>query len=103
MRASDLLGARVLTADGAPVGYVRALVCSIDGPTDGPLPSPRLRALQVSTRGIGASLGYQQRGMRGPRLIGALVRRLHRTAREIAWEQVHEVADGVVRLRPQLY
>jgi sporulation protein YlmC with PRC-barrel domain len=99
MRASDLLGARVVTAGGEQLGFVRGLVCSLDGPTDGPLPAPRLRGLRVSPRGAGASLGYQQPDMRGPWLVAALVRRRHRTAREVPWEMVREVADGVVRLR----
>jgi hypothetical protein len=100
MRASDLLGARVVTAGGEQIGSVRALVCSLDGPGDGPLPAPRLRALQVSSRGAGASLGYRQPDMRGPWLIAVVVRWRHRTAREVPWEQVDDVADGVVRLRP---
>src|SRR3954471_23615675 len=98
MRASDLLGARVLDADGTPLGYVSELHCSLDGPSDGPLAAPRLRALTVSTRRAGASLGYQQRDMRGPWPIRLLVRRLHRRARQVEWNRVAGVADGVVRL-----
>jgi hypothetical protein len=99
MRASDLLGARVLDADGTSVGYVSELSCSLDGPSDGPLPAPRLRALAVSPRRAGVSLGYQQEDMRGPWLIRVVVRRLHRAAREVDWDRVADVAEGVVRLR----
>jgi|1186.fasta_scaffold431514_2 hypothetical protein len=99
MRASDLLGARVLAADGSSLGFVSELHCSPDGPSDGPLPAPRLRALTVSTRAAGGSLGYQQLDMRGPLLVRVVLLRLHRTARRIDWERVAGVADGVVRLR----
>ena len=99
MRTSDLLGARVLNADGAELGYVSELSCTLDGPSDGPLAAARLRALAVSTRRAGVSLGYQQEDMSAPWLVHALVRRLHRAAREVDWERVADVADGVIRLR----
>jgi len=37
--------------------------------------------------------------MRGPWLVRVVVRRLHRAAREVEWDRVADVADGVVRLR----
>ena len=99
MRASDLLGARVLDADGTRIGYVSELYCSLDGPSDGPLAAPRLRALAVSPRRAGVSLGYQQKGMRGPWAVRVVLQRMHRAAREVEWDSVADVDDGVVRLR----
>jgi sporulation protein YlmC with PRC-barrel domain len=99
MRASDLLGARVVDADGTTLGYVSELRCSLDGPSDGPLAAPRLRGLAVSPRRAGASLGYQQEDMRGPWPLRVVLRRLHRAAREVDWDRVAEVGQGVVRLR----
>ena len=36
--------------------------------------------------------------MRGPWLVRVVVRRLHRAAREVEWDRVADVADGIVRL-----
>lgn len=100
MRASDLLGARVVTADGTQLGAVTGLRCTSDGPTKrGHLPAPRLVGLVVAQRGVGAALGYQQQGQRGPRVVRIVVQWLHRHDRLIPWSDVTDVGDGVVRLR----
>jgi hypothetical protein len=100
MRASDLLGARVVTCDGDELGVVTGLRCTSDGPKKrGTLPAPRLRALVVAHRGVGAALGYQQKGQRGPWLVRAVVRWLHRADRLVEWDDVDRVGDGEVRLR----
>ncbi len=99
MRASELVGARVVEADGRPLGVVTGLLCSLDGPSGGPLAAPRLRALTVSPRLAGAYLGYQQPDQRGPWLVRRLVRRLHRHARVVDWAAVDTVSGGTVRLR----
>jgi hypothetical protein len=100
MRASDLLGARVVTAGGDEIGVVIGLRCTSDGPKKrGSLPAPRLRAIVVGHRGIGAALGYQQEKQRGPWLIRSMMRRLHRDDRVVDWADVDGVEAGVVRLR----
>src|SRR5215218_772818 len=100
MRASDLLGARVVTAGGDEVGVVTGLRCTSDGPKKrGSLPAPRLRAIVMGHRGVGAALGYQQADQRGPWLIRVAIRRLHRADRVVQWTDVDGVEDGVVRLR----
>jgi hypothetical protein len=55
MRASELLGASVRTSDGRRLGVVTGLRCSLDGPTSGPTPAPRVRALVVSGRHVGSA------------------------------------------------
>jgi hypothetical protein len=103
MRASELLGARVVTSDGRDLGVVAGLRCTSDGPKRrGTLPAPRLRGLIVAPHGVGAALGYQQEEQRGPWLIRVVMRRLHRHDRVIEWEDVRRVADGTVRLRAGL-
>ena len=100
MRASELLGASVVTAEGEKLGVVTGLMCTSDGPKyGGTLPAPVLRHLEVGRRGLGAALGYQQEKQRGPWLVRAIMRRLHRHDRLIAWGDVDRVGDGVVRLR----
>jgi hypothetical protein len=100
MRASDLLGARVLTSTGEDLGIVSGLRCTPDGPKKrGTLPAPRLRAVVVTPRGLGAVLGYRQQEQRGPWLVRVIMRRLHRHDRVIGWDDIREVGDGVIRLR----
>jgi hypothetical protein len=99
MRASDLLGARVVTGDGGDLGHVVGLRCTLDGPSSGPLAAPRIAALVVSRRRTAASLGYTQDSQRGPWLIGALVHRLHRDRRLVDWTDIADIGDGTIRLR----
>jgi hypothetical protein len=100
MRASDLLNARVVTADGDDLGIVTGLLCTSDGPKyGGTLPAPVLRQLQVARHGFGAALGYQSGEQRGPWLIRVAMQRVHRRDRVVDWADVDRVRDGVVRLR----
>ncbi len=99
MRASELLGARVRTAEGDTLGYVTDLRCRRDGPVRGHLQEIRLESLVVSSRLAGSNLGYQQRGKRGPWLIGVIMRRLHRDSRVVDWNLVDDVSPGEIRLK----
>ena len=99
MRASDLLGARVRAADGKPLGYVVDLRCRRDGEVRGHLQEIRLESLVVSARRAGANLGYQERAKRGPWLIAAVLRRLHRDSRVVGWDLVDDVSPGEIRLK----
>ena len=100
MRASDLLGARVTTDDGRDLGHVVGLRCTLDGPSDGPLAAPRIATLVVTPARSGSSLGYVQDSDRGPWLIGAVIRRLHRARRLVDWADIADVGDREIRLRP---
>jgi hypothetical protein len=98
MRASELLGAQVVTDDGRSVGHVTGLRCTLDGPAAGPLNAPRLRELVVSRRLTGAYLGYGQADQRGPALVRWIVELMHRTSRQVAWSDVADVRPGEIRL-----
>jgi hypothetical protein len=98
MRASELLGARVVAADGRPVGFVTGLRCRLDGPSEGPVRAPRLRTLVVTRRRVGAFLGYQQDRQRGPWLVHRVVSLLHRHTELVDWDSVGEVSPGEIRL-----
>ena len=98
MRASDLIGARVLRSDDRPIGYVTGLRCTLDGPSAGALPSPRIRELVVAQRRTGAWLGYQQATHRGPWLIRVVMRLLHPRTEIIEWGAVANVSRGRVTL-----
>lgn len=88
MRASDLLGVEVRDGTAALLGHVIDLRATLDGPLSGPLRAPRITALVVSRRKVGPYLGYQQPDQRGPWLIRAVVRRLHRRIRVIDWSDI---------------
>jgi hypothetical protein len=98
MRASELLGAEVRSADGRRLGTVTGLRCSLDGASNGPTPAPRVRSLVISGRHVGAYLGYQQDGQRGPALIRRLVRALHRDTRIVDVALIERLETGTVRL-----
>jgi sporulation protein YlmC with PRC-barrel domain len=98
MRASDLIGADVLSRDGSHLGVVTDLRCVQDGPLRGAMATPRVTALLVSRRHTGSMLGYDRRAQQGPWLIRALVRRLHRHLTEVPWAAVASYGDGQIRL-----
>jgi hypothetical protein len=98
MRASELFGAEVHTADGRRLGVVTGLRCSLDGHSDGPTPAPRLRALVVTGRHVGAALGYQQENQRGPWLVRTAITALHRRTRLVDVGLIDRIAAGTVRL-----
>ena len=99
MRASELLGASVVDADGRRIGVVTGLDCTSDGPRHGPLAAPRLRGLRVIPHGWGSALGYQQRRQVGPWLIRRTVEWMQRRGRIVSWDDVADVVDGEIRLR----
>jgi len=98
MRASELLGAEVRSAQGQRIGVVTGLRCSLDGPSGGPTPAPRVRVLVVTGRHAGAALGYQQEGQRGPWLVRAIIRALYRHASLIEVGLIDRIEGRTVRL-----
>jgi hypothetical protein len=98
MRAGELLGAEVRTPEGRRIGVVTGLRCTLDGPSGGPTPAPRVRTLVVTVRGVGASLGYQQEGQRGPWLVRAAIRALHRHTHLVDVALIDRLEGRTVRL-----
>jgi hypothetical protein len=98
MRASDVMGARVVREDGRRLGFVTGLRCTLDGPSSGAVPAPRLQELVVTRRRTGAWLGYQQETQRGPWLIRVALTALHPRTQVIAWSEVVDLSPGRVTL-----
>ena len=99
MRASDLLGARVVDAGGAELGTVSDVRLVQDGPLLGTWGAAlRVAGLVVSPRRSGSYLGYDRGGVRGPWLVAHVVRWLHRHAVYVGWEDVAACESGTVRL-----
>ena len=100
MRASELLGAEVVTVGGRRVGVVSGLRCSLDEGSTSGVSAPRLRQLLVTARHVGGSLGYQQEGQRGPWLVRRLIRALHRGSVVVDLDVVDRLESGRIHLSP---
>ena len=100
MRASELLGRRVVDSGGRPVGYVTDLRCALNGPLRGVMCAPRVQSLVVSRRRVGSLLGYDRREQQGPWIIRLVVRRLHRHLVVVPWSSVDSYQDQIV-LKPE--
>jgi len=86
MLLSELVGSRVVTAEGDDLGRVHDLVLVQDGPMGANgRAGLRLHALAVGRRSFGAQLGYAQGSVRGPWILRKL---LHRSARLVPWSSV---------------
>jgi hypothetical protein len=94
MRASDLLDRRAVDEDGRFVGHVVGLRAVQDGPPVGSTALLRIHEVLLSRRHIGSWLGYQNPEQKGPWLLAAAVRRLHRSDVVVAWDDVLDWDGG---------
>jgi sporulation protein YlmC with PRC-barrel domain len=99
MKASDLLGTRVVDSRGEPVGYVTDLRCALNGPLRGVMCAPRVESLIVSPHRTGSLLGYDRRNQQGPWIVRVIVRRLHRHLAVVPWASVDSYQDQIT-LKP---
>ena len=90
MRASDLLDRRAVDENGVFVGHVIGLRAVQDGRPVGQGQTALLRidALQLSRRHVGSWLGYQNPEQKGPWVLAAVVRWLHRHDVVVGWNDV---------------
>jgi hypothetical protein len=102
MRLSDLLGAPVVTADGAALGCVQDVRLVQDGPyVEGFGHALRVEGVVTGKGTLAVKLGFARAGIRGPWPLTTIFRRLERRARYYTWDEVESWdADGV-RLRPE--
>jgi sporulation protein YlmC with PRC-barrel domain len=97
--ASELLGARVLDADGTDLGRVDDIRVVQDGPlVDGFGAALRVSDLVVGPGGIAVRLGYVRHGVRGPALVRWWATRSERRCLLVPWAHVVSVDERVVRL-----
>lgn len=100
MRASELLRARVVDAEGADLGRVEDLRLVQDGPyVDGFGAAIRVDGMIVGKTTLAVRLGYDRHQVRGPALLRATFGALERRAHYVRWEDVEAVEDRRVRLR----
>jgi len=101
MRLGELLGKPVVTADGKRVGRVHDVRLVADGPKLGFGPALRVDGLVVGRGAVAIRLGYQRHGVRGPFIMGRLIRTLEGHARYVRWSEVAERGDEI-RLRARI-
>jgi hypothetical protein len=100
MKASDLLDRRAVDESGQFLGHVVGLRATQDGPPVGTTALLRIHEVLLSRRHIGSWLGYQNPDQKGPWLLAAAVRRLHRRDVVVAWDDVLDWSgDGDLRVR----
>jgi hypothetical protein len=83
MRLSKLIGAPVRDPDGVGLGHVvdvRLLPARRSGE-----PVLRVESVLVDRGHVGSLLGYDRDDQRGPWLVRAVIRRLHRHLEAVAW------------------
>lgn len=93
IRASDLLGTRVVDRDGRSLGRVRDLRLRVDG--DG----HRIEGLVMGRGVIAERLGYAYGEVAGPWLLAVVMRRAARRTRYLDWDAIDELAGGRVTVR----
>lgn len=85
---SDLLGARVVSAQGDDLGAVLDVCAEPVAPTEAAVGVLRVRGLSYGSRATGSELGYTEDPHQGPLLLRALFRRLHRAHRYVPLDAV---------------
>ncbi|MEV5439558.1 PRC-barrel domain-containing protein [Streptomyces sp. NPDC052682] len=90
MRLADLMGARIMDADGREVGHVSdvRLVEERVLTADGAGLRMRVEGLVVAVRRRGRLLAYDHRPVDRPRLLARLVSRATARARYAPWDRV---------------
>ena len=100
MLLSDLI-ASVAYAEGRRVGHVVDVRLVPAGPEfDQPMPKLRIHGLLISPHTNSSTLGYERSDVRSPGPIAALDRWRHRDSFIVLWEDVEQIGDNTVTLRP---
>ncbi|MEU1572392.1 PRC-barrel domain-containing protein [Streptomyces collinus] len=96
MKASDLLGAEAIDTDGRRLGRVHDIRLARSG-HDAPW---RIDAVIVGPSAVAYRLGYSEHAVAGPGPLAALARRLGRRNHPIPWNQVVQVQQRRLVVRP---
>jgi sporulation protein YlmC with PRC-barrel domain len=101
MRLSDLLDAEVVDADGKSVGHVHDVRMVQDGPIQGTFGAAlRVQGLVVGHPGLGARLGLDRAGVRGPWLLKAFFKAI-RTDRYVEWDRIRSIEPDRIVIAAQ--
>lgn len=100
MRLADIIGSRVLDADGRDMGRVGDVWLVQNGPPIGVFGAGlTVDALVIGRFGLASRAGYERQDVRGPAPITWFLHR--RTARRpvVHWSDIDAIEEGRVRLR----
>jgi len=98
MRATDLLGSRVIDSDGRNLGRIHDLRFRVEGRPETHDLTLVLVAISCSQITRGHAMGYGSGDMKGPWPLKAIFGRIHSRVLEIPWAEVANHGSGEVRL-----
>jgi hypothetical protein len=98
VRIGDLLRCEVEDSTGRKLGPVHDVRLVQDGPIKGASAALRVDALVVGGFGLAVRLGVIRKGLRGPWLVLAPLRRLEKRSKVISWTDVASITDGCIVL-----
>jgi sporulation protein YlmC with PRC-barrel domain len=99
MRLSELLDSEVLDADGRAIGHVHDVRMVQDGPIQGTFGAAlRVQGLIVGRPALGARLGLDRAGVKGPWILKAFFRAI-RTDLYVEWERVRSIEPERILIR----
>jgi sporulation protein YlmC with PRC-barrel domain len=100
VRIADLLDAEVRDAGGNRVGRVHDVRLVQDGPPVGAFgASLRVDGLLVGPTAVGVRLGFERDRLRGPWVLKAVFRAMHRGLHEVDWGDVAAIEERRILLR----
>jgi hypothetical protein len=98
MRAGELIGRRVRDAAGRDLGAIREIRAEATPRSDG-LPELVVRGVIVGRTRV-RLFGYQRHDQRGPAVLVAFIRWLHRHTRYVAWDDLDlDLTETEIRVR----
>jgi len=100
MRLADLIGSRLVDADGRDVGRVGDVWLIQNGPPIGVFGAAlTVDALVIGRFGLASRAGYEREGVRGPAPIAWYLRRRTAHRQVVPWNDVLAIEEGRIRLR----
>ena len=100
MRLADLIGSKVVDADGHDMGRVGDVWLVQDGPPIGAFGAAlRVEALVVGRFGLASRAGYEREDVRGPAPIAWFLHRQTAHRPVVPWNDIASIEEGRIRLR----
>ena len=100
MRLADVIGSRVIDANGRDMGRVGDVWLLQDGPPLGVFGAAlTVEALVIGRFGLASRAGYERRDVRGPAPIAWFLHRQTAHRPVVRWSDISAIEEGRVRLR----
>jgi sporulation protein YlmC with PRC-barrel domain len=100
MRLADLIGSRIVDADGRDIGRVGDVWLIQNGPPIGVFGAAlTVDALVIGRFGLASRAGYEREGVRGPAPIAWYLRRQTAYRQVVSWSDIAAIEEGHIRLQ----